>query len=74
LIIIVLLMTRHPLKTKTGLFIAAIAMLLSAASARANVVLPDIISRGMVLQRDHAVPIWGKADTSRKWENDYHFE
>ena len=50
------------MKTKIRLCIAAIAVLLSAASARANVVLPDVISSGMVLQRDHAVPIWGQAD------------
>src|SRR5262249_27652949 len=28
----------------------------------ANVTLPDIICDSMVLQRDHAAPIWGKAD------------
>jgi sialate O-acetylesterase len=37
-------------------------MLLLPALARANVTLPDVISDGMVLQRDRAVPIWGKAD------------
>ncbi len=31
-------------------------------AARANVVLPDVLSSGMVLQRDQKVPIWGKAD------------
>src|ERR1700752_8853 len=33
-----------------------------AASARANVTLPDVISSSMVLQRDQLVRIWGKAD------------
>jgi len=37
-------------------------LLLPAASARANVVLPDVINDGMVLQCDRAIPIWGKAD------------
>jgi sialate O-acetylesterase len=36
--------------------------LLSAASVRADVVLPDVLGSGMVLQRERAVPIWGKAD------------
>src|SRR3979411_1547063 len=44
-------------------FIVAIAVgLLSAASGRANVVLPDVIADAMVLQRDRPVPIWGRAD------------
>ena len=34
----------------------------SAITAAANVTLPDVISDAMVLQRDRAVPIWGKAD------------
>ena len=34
----------------------------SAMTAAANVTLPDVISDAMVLQRDRAVPIWGKAD------------
>ena len=34
----------------------------SAITAGANVSLPDVISDAMVLQRDRAVPIWGKAD------------
>src|SRR5215831_13742353 len=41
-----------------------IAALLLATSAQANVVLPDVISDGMVLQCNQAVPIWGKADPS----------
>lgn len=43
------------------LFIIVI-VLSFAAVARANVTLPDVISSGMVLQRDQAVPIWGMAD------------
>src|SRR5690349_18604628 len=43
------------------LFVLVIVLLL-ASVARANVTLPDVISSGMVLQRDQAVPIWGKAD------------
>jgi sialate O-acetylesterase len=37
-------------------------LLASALTAAANVTLPDVISDAMVLQRDRAVPIWGKAD------------
>ncbi|HEX8145519.1 MAG TPA: sialate O-acetylesterase [Pyrinomonadaceae bacterium] len=50
------------MRKRTRLFIAAIALLLSAASVRADVVLPDVLGSGMVLQRERAVPIWGKAD------------
>jgi sialate O-acetylesterase len=51
------------MRTKTALFLAAIAVLTaSAVGVRANVVLPDVLSDGMVLQREHAVPVWGKAD------------
>ncbi len=39
----------------------AIASALIAASASADVALPDIFSDGMVLQRGIAVPIWGSA-------------
>jgi sialate O-acetylesterase len=43
--------------------LTAIAILFIAASAgRANVVLPDVISDSMVLQRDRPVAIWGHAD------------
>jgi len=34
----------------------------TAAVARGNVSLPDVISDGMVLQQKQKVPIWGKAD------------
>ena len=40
-----------------------VALMLSFANvARANVTLPDVVSSGMVLQRDQAVPIWGTAN------------
>lgn len=43
--------------------LAIVIFVLSLATvARANVTLPDVISSGMVLQRDQAVPIWGTAD------------
>src|SRR5712692_8746061 len=41
-----------------------LTLLLLATAVRANVVLPDVISDAMVLQRDRAVPIWGKAGAS----------
>ncbi len=47
---------------KTKLLIAAALICLSASATRADVTLPDVLSSGMVLQRDRAVPIWGKAD------------
>jgi sialate O-acetylesterase len=37
-------------------------LLLPATAARANIVLPDVISSAMVLQHDRRVPIWGQAD------------
>ncbi len=39
--------------------------LLSAAGARANVTLPDVLSDGMVLQRDRAVPVWARPIRAR---------
>ena len=39
-----------------------ILLLASAFVTKANVTLPDVLSDSMVLQRDHTVPIWGKAD------------
>jgi len=39
-----------------------LAIFLFTTSVKANVVLPDIISNGMVLQREQRIPIWGKAD------------
>jgi sialate O-acetylesterase len=38
------------------------AVILVAAVAQARVAVPDVISDGMVLQRDAKVPIWGTAD------------
>ncbi|MDQ3755282.1 MAG: sialate O-acetylesterase, partial [Acidobacteriota bacterium] len=35
---------------------------MSAGTTRADVILPDVLSGGMVLQRDRAVPVWGRAD------------
>src|SRR5262245_65577759 len=37
-------------------------VLVSAGGVRANVTLPDVISSGMILQRDRAVPVWGTAE------------
>src|SRR5438477_2998070 len=37
-------------------------ILLASSLLHANVTLPDIIGDSMVLQRDRAVPVWGKAD------------
>jgi sialate O-acetylesterase len=42
--------------------IGALIVLSFSVVARANVTLPDVISSGMVLQRDRAVRIWGTAD------------
>jgi sialate O-acetylesterase len=47
---------------KIRVFIATVLVLSSATLARANVVLPDVISDAMVLQRNRPVPIWGQAD------------
>jgi sialate O-acetylesterase len=47
---------------KTRIFITVIIGVVFAASGKANVVLPDVISEGMMIQRDRPVPIWGKAD------------
>src|SRR6267143_4996562 len=47
---------------KTNLLIATTLVFFSGAVGRANVVLPDVISDAMVLQRDRPVPIWGHAD------------
>ena len=45
---------------KTILLLLAFSLV--AVSVRANVVLPDVISSGMVLQQGKRIPIWGKAD------------
>src|SRR5882724_11951443 len=46
-----------------GLLITAICFVfLGGIECKANVVLPDVISDSMVLQRDRPVSIWGQAD------------
>src|SRR5437762_36714 len=50
------------MKAFATIFFLLIVAALSAAGAKANVSLPDVISEGMVLQQGQAVPIWGKAD------------
>ena len=47
---------------KRRLLAAAALALALAGMSRADVVLPDVIGDGMVIQRDLPVPIWGKAD------------
>jgi sialate O-acetylesterase len=47
---------------KTRILIAVIIGFLSAASGRANIVLPDVIGEAMVIQRDRPILIWGRAD------------
>jgi sialate O-acetylesterase len=47
---------------KTKFFLSVAVIFLASAAGYANVVLPDVISNGMVLQRDRPVPIWGQAD------------
>jgi sialate O-acetylesterase len=50
----------HSVKNKVAFVIVVAA--LSVSTIRADVKLPDVISSGMVLQRDRAVRIWGTAD------------
>ena len=47
---------------RTPAIMCSLVTLLLATAAQALVVLPDVISDGMVLQRDAKVPIWGTAD------------
>ena len=47
---------------KTRILIAVIIGLIFVASGKANVVLPDVISEAMVIQRDRPILIWGQAD------------
>ena len=42
--------------------ILVVLVLLLPSWINANVSLPDVLSSGMVLQRDHKIPIWGKAE------------
>jgi sialate O-acetylesterase len=44
------------------ILIQILLLLAFTAVARADVKLPDVLSSGMVLQRERAVPIWGTAD------------
>ena len=50
------------MQTRISFFAALLIILLVAGIGHANVTLPDVISSGMVLQRDRVVPIWGKAE------------
>src|SRR5438105_13970163 len=50
------------MKSIATIFFILMVAVLSAAGAQANVLLPDVVSEGMVLQQGQAVPIWGKAD------------
>src|SRR5438270_6838413 len=50
------------MKAFATIFFLLIVAALSAAGAKANVSMPDVISEGMVLQQGQAVPIWGQAD------------
>lgn len=55
--------TPSPPAVKMGLIChAAVISLLALSPARADVILPKVISEGMVLQRDRPLPIWGWAD------------
>ena len=47
---------------KARFFLVAALLLFTSAQGRANVTLPDVLSDGMVLQRDSRVPVWGRAD------------
>ena len=47
---------------KTKILVAVIIGLFSTAEGWANVVLPDVISAAMVIQRDRPIPIWGQAE------------
>lgn len=53
------------MRGKSRLLVAAALLSLAASAlsvtARADVTLPDVLASGMVLQRDHVVPIWGVA-------------
>lgn len=47
---------------KTRILIAVIIGLFSAIDGKPDVVLPDVISQAMVIQRDRPISIWGQAD------------
>ena len=44
------------------IMVVLLLLLLLASVVNANVSLPDVLSSGMVVQRDKRVPIWGKAE------------
>lgn len=48
------------------LYAVAAAILLCANFSRADVTLPDVLSSGMVFQRDRPVRIWGKAEPNEE--------
>ena len=48
--------------TMKTLLLLILLVVSASLTGRANVVLPDVLSSGMVLQRDQKIPIWGKAD------------
>src|SRR5690349_12835255 len=43
-------------------FLLILLILSTPLLIHADVVLPDVLSSGMVLQRDQKIPIWGKAE------------
>ena len=53
---------RMKMRMRIRWLLATVIILIVAGAAHANVSLPDVINSGMVLQRERAVPIWGKAD------------
>ena len=50
------------MKNLITLLLTIAAFVACALNVHANVSLPDVINDGMVLQENHKVPIWGKAD------------
>lgn len=50
------------MQMRISCLLTVLIFLTALAVAQANVTVPDVIGGGMVLQRDRAVPIWGKAD------------
>jgi sialate O-acetylesterase len=50
------------MNTRTTCLSAVVLLFVATVVAQANVSLPDVLGGAMVLQRDRAVPIWGKAD------------
>src|ERR1051326_552496 len=54
---------KRPLISRTTLQLGLVlTVVLAATVASARVAVPDILSDGMVLQRDAKVPVWGTAD------------